>query len=60
MSKTQRKQDMVLKELTSAQKLVEIESELRGRGWEDMALEKDAEAGPDKEWGFQLMISGPL
>ena len=52
MSKTRRKQNTVFKELTSAQQLVEIESELRGRSWEDMALEKDAEAGPDKELGF--------
>ena len=56
----QRLRGDILSLLTSSQELVEVESESRGRSWEEMALEKDAEASPAKELGLQLDISGPL
>lgn len=43
---SEKRENDVLKELNSVQELVEPESDWRGRNWEEMALEKEAEAGP--------------
>ena len=48
----QRLKGDILSLLTSSQELVEVESESRGRSWEEMALDKEAEASLAKELGL--------